>query len=257
MTTYEIRRNDNYNSLEIYFNHKPSESILKVMHDNKFRWNFKKYCWYGFADEHDMTAQLNNAEIEGKNEIATGGVVGDGYMGGGEWTGCNSSRWLSYSEINKIVKKEMQRLFPGIKFATRGKSFSGGQSSTFYICLPSSELFANEEIAREVFNENIFKSYWLYLPDGSSVPASMANDEQRERAFLKLWEDLHGQRYIDAGYAEYLTEKAAKMYYKAKELYQSFIHDESNSMVDYFDRSLYDSYNFVNLDAEKKEWHTV
>lgn len=255
--TYEITHNEQFGSLEIHFDHKPSEAVLGVLHDNKFRWNFKKTCWYGFAEENEITAQLNGAETEGKPELVTGGVLGEGYMGGGEWTGCNSHKYYGYAEINKLIKKEMQRLFPGVKFAARGKSFSGGQSSTFYICLSAAELFADEEIAREVFNENIFKSYWLYLPDGSSVPATMANDEQRENAFTKLWEDLRESRYIDPGYAEYLTEKAAKMYYKVKELYQSFIHDETNSMVDYFDRSLYDSYEFVNLDAVKKEWQTV
>ena len=49
--TYTINHNDQYNSLEIFFDGKPDEAVRAALKGLKFRWHRVKKCWYGFSDE--------------------------------------------------------------------------------------------------------------------------------------------------------------------------------------------------------------
>jgi hypothetical protein len=259
MSTYEIRRNDRFNSLEVTFPEKPESSVIDLLKSLKFRWNHVNKLWYGYAKENELTDKINNLiGAEKPSEIATGGVVGDGYMGGGEWTGCNHGKLYGYGEINKAVKAELQKMFPGVGFKTRGDSYSGGQSSHLYIQMTGAELFIGREAAHEVFSRNMHGHTWLNLDDnGACVWGENATDEQREIAFDVMYTRLISKYQHDVhNVKDYMTETAIAIYSKAKSLYSSFIHDETNSQVDYFDRSLYDDYSVCNLDniAKRKKW---
>jgi hypothetical protein len=48
--TYEIKTNPDYNSLEVYFDGKPSEAVREALKALKFRWHSVKKCWYGYTD---------------------------------------------------------------------------------------------------------------------------------------------------------------------------------------------------------------
>lgn len=63
MCTYEIKANEKFNSSEIYFNEKPEKSILESLKANKFRWNPKKGCWYGFFTADDVKSILDGEKI--------------------------------------------------------------------------------------------------------------------------------------------------------------------------------------------------
>ena len=62
---YSIRKNPQFNSLEISFEGKPAEAVRDALKALKFRWHGQKRIWYGFADE---TAA--RAAIEGKPQQA-------------------------------------------------------------------------------------------------------------------------------------------------------------------------------------------
>lgn len=58
---FQIRENEDFGSLEIFFDCKPLENVrdaLKAMH---FRWNGRRGCWYGFADFSDVFTALCNS----------------------------------------------------------------------------------------------------------------------------------------------------------------------------------------------------
>lgn len=56
--SYSITINQQFNSLEITFDSKPSEAIREVLKSFRFRWNPKKSIWYGFAEREELEKAL-------------------------------------------------------------------------------------------------------------------------------------------------------------------------------------------------------
>ena len=61
-TTYTLARNEQYNSLEISFAGKPSETVRAALKALRFRWHGVKKVWYGRADEQTVRAALDGAQ---------------------------------------------------------------------------------------------------------------------------------------------------------------------------------------------------
>jgi len=55
---YTITNNNQFGSVEISFNEKPSEEIRAALKAQKFRWHSVKKVWYGYADAETLTAIL-------------------------------------------------------------------------------------------------------------------------------------------------------------------------------------------------------
>lgn len=197
--------------------------------------------------------------------VELGGKVGEGYLGGGEWTGKEfekADHYLSYGEINKIVKRELTKRFPMYSFKTRGQSYSVGQSSCCYIQMKQEDLFIDRETAIKKLMENLCWNGWHGYVDEDGQYHNVWGEEffkspeLIEKCCAYRYDDIVSRYSIDCYNVpeEMLTEKAKEVYTMAKDLYLSFIHDETNSMVDYFDRNLYDDYKFCNLtNIDKKE----
>ena len=62
--TYEIKVNEAFKSLEIFFEGKPGEAIREALKALKFRWNPKKACWYGYADRAEVEKACQGAKVE-------------------------------------------------------------------------------------------------------------------------------------------------------------------------------------------------
>ena len=58
---YTIRPNEQYGSLEITFDGKPSQAVRDALKANKFRWNGKKGVWYGKTDQQTIVDALDKA----------------------------------------------------------------------------------------------------------------------------------------------------------------------------------------------------
>lgn len=58
---YTIRPNEQYGSLEITFDSKPSQEVRNALKANKFRWNGKKGVWYGKTDRQAIVDALDKA----------------------------------------------------------------------------------------------------------------------------------------------------------------------------------------------------
>lgn len=61
---YTIRPNEQYGSLEITFDSKPSQAVRDALKANKFRWNGKKGVWYGKTDQQTIVDALDKAYAE-------------------------------------------------------------------------------------------------------------------------------------------------------------------------------------------------
>lgn len=69
---YTIQHNSEFNSLEIFFDEKPSEAIRNALKSLKFRWHKIKKCWYGRKSEEEVKAALEGKPLQTtsqKNEV--------------------------------------------------------------------------------------------------------------------------------------------------------------------------------------------
>lgn len=66
MTAYTITKNEQFNSIEISFDGKPSEAVRDSLKALRFRWHGVKKIWYGYTTE-----ETARAAIEGKTETKT------------------------------------------------------------------------------------------------------------------------------------------------------------------------------------------
>ena len=62
----KFTKNNEFNSLEISFNEKPSEEVRNILKANHFRWHSVKKVWYGYKTQEEIEKALN-----GLNETKT------------------------------------------------------------------------------------------------------------------------------------------------------------------------------------------
>lgn len=148
MTNYTITANYKYNSREITFDGIPSKEVREALKSLKMRWNPKKSCWFGFAQEHEIiSAILDNSESEPTTGDETDGatVYTDGYLGGGAVYGSKSNIHLYGADLSKAIREDIKRA--GIKgVSVRCKSYSGGQSIIATVSLPESAFVPEAEM---------------------------------------------------------------------------------------------------------------
>lgn len=58
---YEIKINNEFNSIEIAFDSKPSEAVRDALKALRFRWHGVKKVWYGYATEDEAKTAIDNA----------------------------------------------------------------------------------------------------------------------------------------------------------------------------------------------------
>ena len=56
---FQINPNKKFNSIEIKFNKNPGEKVIALLKSLKFRYNTKKYLWYGFTPENILRVALS------------------------------------------------------------------------------------------------------------------------------------------------------------------------------------------------------
>lgn len=241
--TYSINYNSQYNSYEVYFDGKPSESVRNALKALKFRWHSAKRCWYGFnQSEESLAAAITSTTTE--EDPAS--VVGDGYMGGGSVYGSKSNRSLYGSDLSAAVRQDLKAA--GIKGASvKCKTYAGGQSLTVTVkqdpsCyIPFAEYLENYQItggqgwiyygsgAGEYIH---YEKYWsLDGDERERIRQAAAAYEYKKRT---TEECAYSLRHVD-----WLTDEALKRLQKIDAIVSAYRYDCSNSMVDYFDTNFY------------------
>ena len=68
MESYTIAKNEQYNSLEITFDGKPSQEVRDALKSLKYRWHSIKRVWYGYSTEETVRAAIEGKEQEPASE---------------------------------------------------------------------------------------------------------------------------------------------------------------------------------------------
>lgn len=66
---YTITKNAQFNSLEIAFDGKPSETVREALKALKFRWHGMKKIWYGYTDEETARAAIEGQKAEKPEKV--------------------------------------------------------------------------------------------------------------------------------------------------------------------------------------------
>lgn len=240
--TYEIKSGTHSNSIEIYFDGKPSQAIRDALKALRFRWHNLKKCWYGFATESTARDAILTA-CDGGDQVAT-----DGYLGGGAVYGGNSSKYLHGADLSAAIRADLKKM--GIKGVTIScKTYTGGQSLTATVKYTPADLVP---LAQYVEDYRIdCGARWIETEENPAgihrdTYYTMSADEQEatrkaaaEYYYKRMTEGGHNiNQYYISKYTEFTPAFLDKLQ-AVNKLISSYRYDGSNTMVDYFDTNFY------------------
>ncbi len=114
--TYTIKKNEQYNSIEITFDGKPTEAIREALKALRFRWHGVRRVWYGYTDEETARNAIRAAESAKQTEepVAehTKQIKVKKAALRSLWDRCDTSDLPSYgtdNEIKKAVREEARK----------------------------------------------------------------------------------------------------------------------------------------------------
>lgn len=260
MATYAI--NQALNGIEISFDKKPGEIIRGELKKAGYRWHNLKKVWYAknTSDRLALAKRITNTEgvilseglakeaataltVERLNEIVEGYTfkqTGEGIYTG--WTGCNAKQYRSDDDLKAAIIAELKK--NGIK-ATGRKNRAGYLTSfTFTVTVPEQfQVTEDQYIETEMSKGASGRRIWWTKPDGSDIFHEMlftlpAEEIDEIRRATYRAEYRSALQYGDDAIA------APEFVKTVKTIVDSFNSDHSNSMIDYFDRDIYDSYKW-------------
>lgn len=260
MATYAI--NQALNGIEISFDRKPGEIIRGELKKAGYRWHNLKKVWYAkntserlalaqkITGREGITAEEGTAKkaasaltVEKLNQIQEGYTfkqTGEGIYSG--WTGCNAKQYRDSNELKAAIIAELKK--NGIK--ATGRQGRGGYLTSFLFTVTVPEQFQVSEdqyIETEMNKGASGRRIWWTKPDGSDIFHEMlfalpAEEIDEIRRATYRAEYRSALRYGDDAIADPEFVKTVKV------IVDSFNSDHTNSMIDYFDRDIYDSYKW-------------
>lgn len=241
--TYEIRKNPQFNSSEIYFDGKPSEDIRNALKALRFRWHSAKKCWYGYAAEHEIV----NAILATSTEESPADIVSDGYLGGGAVYGSKSNLHLYGTDLAKAIRADIKKAgIKGVTIASKHGNIQATITTTAADIIPEDD-FVNAYRVTGAFG-------WVDYTDegGMSKTVSLCDfyslpDELREKIRIEHARREYASDYTHRnGVNHYHIDKYSGFTDKGREkilavlgIISAYRYDESNSMVDYFNTNFY------------------
>lgn len=257
MNACTITRNPDFNSLEITFDEKPAEAIRAALKSLKFRWHSVKKVWYGYASEETTRKALE--AVEQCEAVAVGlpesKTINEGTIYEG-WEGGNAHQWHTDAELKALLLADFKRA--GIKATVRQNRAGYLTSITTTVTIRQDEVKPFEQW-RTDGSFRIMAADWLYYTDeagklrdiyGEKFFSLDPNDaetvELRENiirtAYRLRLDRLNSTGHDFTDYSDILQPAALARVETVKAIVASYNRDESNSQIDYFDRSIYDHY---------------
>lgn len=247
---YDVRENEKYNSIEIYFDEKPAAAVLDALKNARFRWHGAKKCWYGYGLRYyEIAALINGATPE--EEKADTVTTSAGYMGGGAYYGGKSSAGLTGQELKKAIMADVKRA--GLRGITC-RTGRGGYTDSFRFSVRMSP----EDFRREADFVDGYDipggAYWIYYKDEDGKPQNVHRDvyytlpeedqEKIRRAAALAEYDRETRHRCDLNiyhldkYTTTSPAGAAKLR-TLRKIIEAYRWDESNGQVDYFSTNFY------------------
>ena len=175
----------------------------------------------------------------------------EGY-GGCRWDGSNAHKHLYGADLSKAIREAFKEC--KIKGVTvRAKTYTGGQSITISIKTTEQDFISFEEYKKECmkrmdferfnyyYDENRNHYYWTKLYD---MPREKS-EHLYEMAIKNTYETyIKGRQLNEHFFDKYecFSESFKVKLNMIKKVVDSFNYDDSNAMIDYFDRGFYESY---------------
>lgn len=262
MENYEIKQGTKENAIEIYFTGKPEQETRDILKSYKFRWNGKKSCWYGFATAETITEAIASGTPKANKKIEEvykvdnkefNTTVSDGYMGAYETTGSKytAKGWLFGAELSKAIREDLKRCgFKGVSVSC--KTFSGGQEIRLKVKANPEDIAKETDYIKD-FNINNLR-YWIkdtkgnemHINDLWGLPSEQITAIKDYNA--KLQYD-YAVKSLDSYGIDMYNYREDPIFTRAfndkikalQKVLDAYNHDDSNSMVDYFDRHFYET----------------
>jgi len=255
MTLYELKTNTQYNSTEIYFTEKPNEETRAALKSLKFRWHAAKKCWYGFSTPEKIAEVIGEQKAIAlpDSEFVDGGGLYDGWRGG------NNRKWRTDKELKAFLMEDFKKA--GIKATIRFNRAGYLTSITATMQISPEEIKDFQTFHDEYMSEGrwLDSFCWLYYIDEDGSRRDIHRDKLQElpqdekfglieKIIACAYQDIKARLTCSGSghsdYKEILTETAANRFNTLMQIVESYNKDCSNSMVDYFDRDIYDHYCF-------------
>lgn len=241
--TYEIRKNAQFNSAEIYFDGKPSEDVRNALKALKFRWHNVKKCWYGYAAEHEIV----NAILSTSTDEAPAEVVSDGYLGGGAVYGSKSNLHLYGTDLAKAIRADLKKAgIKGVTIASKHGNIQATVTTGAGDVVPEDDFIVNYQVNGSfgwvdyTDDDGIYRSVHIY--DYYDLDAELKERIRVENARREYARDYTRQNGVNHYHLDKYTGFTAACLDKLHtvlDIISAYRYDESNSMVDYFNTNFY------------------
>lgn len=272
--------NEEHNGIEISFNEKPGDIVRDELKKQGFRWHNVKKVWYAknTTERLDLAERLatRNERIDEErkqcrkvaenrlekiqeaeqaaplvippSKFVDGGGLYDG------WEGGNNRAWHSEQELKALLLQDFKRA--GISATIRFRKGGYLTSLTVTIKIKPEEVKSFEEWGKDF---HVAAGRWNYYTDENGHIRDIYGDkyyglseEEQEDLFdniKKTSYDLAVHHLTESGNChgheiDVLTDAGNAKYSTVQAIVNSYNRDCSNSMVDYFDRDIYDHYTF-------------
>ena len=245
MATYRIINNKNFNSKELYFDGVPAKETRDKLKGLKFRWNNKKMCWYGFANDEQIEMACKNEvfipEIE-KTEI---GTIYEGWRGG------KNKTWTDQKELKKLIIADLKKC--GIKASLCFRRAGYLTAFTLTVTIKAENIKDFETWKNDSFNID-FYGWNLYTNEAGKIET--IHGEQIDTSNTELLENIAKTEYKKAvehlatsgiynkAQNDVLTKEGNNILAAVCNILDSYNSDNSNGQIDYFDRAFYDHIAF-------------
>lgn len=272
--------NEERNGIEISFSDKPGDIIRDELKKQGFRWHKMKKVWYAKNTEKrlELVERLASREerieeekkqnrekavkrLEDVQKAAQGSplvipsasfVDGGGLYDG--WQGGNNTTWHSDKELKALLLADFKKA--GIAASVRfGR---GGYLTSITVTI---KISAEEIKPFEAWGNGfqVMAGRWNYYTDENGHIRDIYGEEYYslpEEQQAELFENIKRTSYdlavkhltesgnLHGKEIDVLTEAGNAKYKTVQAIVDSYNRDCSNSMVDYFDRDIYDHYTF-------------
>lgn len=256
-TTYTITHNPQFNSIEISFSGKPSEEVREALKALRFRWHGQKKLWYGYttddAAREAIEAAAARAQAPAPLVIPAGKFVDGGGLYDG-WEGGNNKSWSTDKELKAFLLADFKRA--GISASVRFNRAGYLTSITVTIKISPDDIKPFDEWEASY---NVPGSGWISYEDENGTHRdifaekfwSLPDDEReallpyiKRAAYEYSVQRLTTYGNPHRGEEDVLTENGNRIFSTVQAIVSSYNRDCSNSMIDYFDRDIYDNYTF-------------
>lgn len=253
---YRIEDNAQFKSKEIYFDGIPSVKTRDNLKALKFRWHGQKKCWYGFATNEQIAEACGDILRIPEVKAVDPGTL---YAG---WEGGKARTWHSEQELKKFILDDCKKV--GIKASIRFKRAGYLTAFIMTVTIKPEHIKSFEEFKKNFNINRQHFSGWLQYEESFegrsttkdihiekflAMPEGEEKQNLLERIIRKAYDNAvqsltcNSNRFYDDG-CEILTAEGNEIFKTVHDIVASYNRDCSNSMIDYFDRDIYDDYAF-------------